>query len=420
MSAICSFDIFDTVLTRATASPIDIFRYLYHDTMREYPQLTNVDREEFVWSRQFSEKRALKKSAGEETSLDNISTELAQIFPFLDPGRIACIELSLEKQLLFPVHKIASLIEKTRKAGSRIIFISDTYLPEPFVRSLLDEHSILRDGDKLYISSSLQLTKRSGSIYPYVLSDLRADASAVLHHGDNKWSDIDQASRYGIKTVWIRDSFATDHEKQVLTRLSTEGVAAPILVGLSKYYRLSNHAFGKSTLVGHFLGPFTVLMALWVIRKSAQKGASMTLFCSRDMFLTWRAAVKIASSTKIANVRGLRYFLVSRQSLYLPSLSYFNTLQDWIARPFDQNSPHAIAKKLGFNAIEELGPVARDIVSDICKNNNTQGIDQLCNALIQEPEVRASFTRAAENLLSYLKKLGIAKPSAAVCIADIG
>jgi predicted HAD superfamily hydrolase len=420
MSEIYSFDIFDTVLTRATASPVDIFRLLYYDIISDYAELASVDREEFVWSRQLSEKRALKKSNGEEASLNNICKELAQIFPFLKPSRICEIELSLERKYLFPVQKLVSIIEEKRKVGSRIVFISDTYLPETFLRSLLDEHGILRDGDRLYVSSSLQLTKRSGSIYPYVLSDLQADACTVIHYGDNKWSDINQANRHGVKTVWIRDSFPTEHERQVLIRLSTDGIAASILVGLSKYYRLRESSLGKSTLVGNFLGPFSVLMALWVIRKSAQKGASMTLFCSRDMFLTWRAAMKIARSTKIADVCGLRYFFVSRQSLYLPSLSYTNTLQDWILRPFDEKSPYAITKKLGFNSIEELSPVTLNIVNEICKNNNTQGIDRLCNALFQEPEVKASYTRAADSLLVYLKKLGMAKPLGTVCVADIG
>jgi len=191
-------------------------------------------------------------------------------------------------------------------------------------------------------------------------------------------------------------------------------------VGLSKYYRLSNHSCGQSTLVGQFLGPFSILMALWVIRRATQKCASTTLFCSRDMFLTWRAAVKIARSTKIADARDLRYFLVSRQSLYLPSLAHSNTLKDWIVRSFDENSPFSIAKKLGFDTVEELGPRARNVVNAICKVNSTKELDQLCNALIQEPEVKTSFTRAAGNLLSYLKKLGIGKSSGSVCIVDIG
>ena len=93
------------------------------------------------------------------------------------------------------------------------------------------------------------MTKHAGTLYNYVLTENNIKASQILHIGDNKNSDILQARKKGIKTLYFpRTSYDTNGElsertlnafcKIVIIHLSVISISADyymdMLIGLIK------------------------------------------------------------------------------------------------------------------------------------------------------------------------------------------
>lgn len=53
-------------------------------------------------------------------------------------------------------------VEQARSVAQRLIFASDMYLPHRFVEELLRDHGLWRDGDRCYVSCAWGSSKQSG------------------------------------------------------------------------------------------------------------------------------------------------------------------------------------------------------------------------------------------------------------------
>ena len=86
------------------------------------------------------------------------------------------------------------------------------YLPLEIITSILVNNQI-NGYEKIYLSSEMGMTKHAGTLYNYVLTENNIKASQILHIGDNKNSDILQARKKGIKTLYFpRTSYDTNGE----------------------------------------------------------------------------------------------------------------------------------------------------------------------------------------------------------------
>jgi FMN phosphatase YigB (HAD superfamily) len=417
---VASFDLFDTVLGRATAEPADVFRLLYLRLAEQQPELRRVPMEEFVWCRQHAERQALGAAAGEETTLAEVAARLSTLIPRLNPDQLAALELEIEAGVIFPVKRIAGLIRQAREAGRQVIFVSDTYLPEDFLANLLDRHGLRAPEDRLYISSTHRLAKRTGSLFRHVISDLATPPGAIQHHGDNHHSDILQARAAGLRTVHIRDTDLNAAESALRHRAGLGKVEQALLVGLSKAYRLRDTETAPHPLVSGLIGPASVLLATWLLRRASARGATQLLFCARDLYFPWKVARRLSPQLGLPAPVRLQYLLVSRQSLYLPTLATRNTLPEWLLRPWDCPDEDALARKLGFPDSSALSASSRNILQRLSKAPDARSFAVLCDELHAEPEVRSRYLRAAQHLRHYLRRLRLSDNEPLVGFADLG
>lgn len=82
-----------------------------------------------------------------------------------------------------------ALLDEARRAGLRVLFLSDMHLPSPTVRSMLDAAGCWQPSDRLWVSSESRARKRDGSLFRLVIDVDDVDPSRTVHVGDHPYSD---------------------------------------------------------------------------------------------------------------------------------------------------------------------------------------------------------------------------------------
>ena len=125
---------------------------------------------------------------------------LDEIYAYL-PEIEQAYEKSVEEELLFTNHEVLELYQYACMQEKRVIAISDMYLDQDFLYTLLDKNGF-NTIEKLFVSSTYRVTKANGNLYTKVLEELQIDnPSKLLHIGDNYYSDIKMAKNIGIEAI---------------------------------------------------------------------------------------------------------------------------------------------------------------------------------------------------------------------------
>jgi len=319
------FDIFDTVLFRSLLDPTDVFRLISYRLKAILPQkMAMVGEDAFVSARSLAEHRArLGKS---EVTLADIWHELTWLVgENLDDAME--VELACEREVLFPNSKICLEITARRAQGLQIAFISDMYLPEYFLRSVLEEHGIMQRDDKIFVSSTSGKTKRSGQLYHHVIADLGGKPGHYHMTGDHRHSDNRVPRSIGLKSKHYRGYRLNRYERRLNDKLKIPHLARSVLVGSIRNGR-TNHGIEVDRLVTDFLGPASLLWAIWSIRRAEDGDLNRLFFMSRDAYLPYLCAKQIATHgrTQIKS----SYLYASRYSLYFASIKNLFEDVQWI------------------------------------------------------------------------------------------
>jgi predicted HAD superfamily hydrolase len=160
------------------------------------------------------------------------------------------------------------------------------YLPESFVRRVLEEKGYA-GYEKLYLSSKVGKTKSTGSLYSHILDDLSVRPEDILHIGDNKISDVQNAQRYGIKAVLydnVIDGFI-ESDKRVKGFVSAVGheVGASILTALAAWRRKMGKDMSYWQKLGYdYAGPVCYGYARFIEREAVRNELDRLFFVARD------------------------------------------------------------------------------------------------------------------------------------------
>jgi len=112
------------------------------------------------------------------------------------------VELDYEANVMTPNRLLVDILEEARRAGKRIIGVSDMYLSAECIVGLLDRHGLSRLLDALYSSADFGYGKSSRRLYEQVLSLEDVAPQTVAHCGDNHTSDYKRAKEVGLHSVW--------------------------------------------------------------------------------------------------------------------------------------------------------------------------------------------------------------------------
>ena len=89
----------------------------------------------------------------------------------ISPAWMQGEEVRLERVSLRPIARTKRRIAQLKRDGQRVVFISDMYLSQEVIREVLVEHEIATPSDPLYVSSDLEMTKRTGELFKHVLKE---------------------------------------------------------------------------------------------------------------------------------------------------------------------------------------------------------------------------------------------------------
>lgn len=185
-----SFDVFDTLIKRDCAKPVDVFYGVETKADKEFQQNTH-----FAKARIQAEATARRKGR-EEVTLDEIYSCLSLEISSDEVEQLKSWELEYEYELCQLNPLIKPVYDYCVKHKKKVVIISDMYLPERVIADILDKVGIHYEA--LFVSSSYMVTKAKGGLFTSVLKQLQIKPSDMLHIGDNKRSDYLMPKALGI------------------------------------------------------------------------------------------------------------------------------------------------------------------------------------------------------------------------------
>ena len=198
---VISFDIFDTLLTRLSYQPQDVF-YL---ALRRWKGVTN----ENLFSERCHAETEMKRIGQLYPTLDEIWHYIGTKCNLSEEQvkQLILLEIRTEKELIKARKPIIELYEYAIRSGKRVIMVSDMYLGSKVLSELLSQVGY-RLPDHIYVSCECKGTKADGSLFVYVLQrEAVSDPSLVFHVGDSIISDGWKARRKGIRSLCIQSAY---------------------------------------------------------------------------------------------------------------------------------------------------------------------------------------------------------------------
>jgi len=197
-----SFDCFDTLLTRPFYEPSDLFLLL--DPL--YRKLTGASGS-FAALRIRGEQaaRAGGRLKGlQDIDLDRIYSVTGLLFGI--PGDVLKAleeeEIRLEMRFCRRRRSGGRLYDRARRAGKKILILSDMYLPSSLLAALLSE-SGYEGWEGILVSSEEGVLKEKGDLYRRCLQKYPEAIGRILHVGDSWKADVEGSRKAGIPSLFF-------------------------------------------------------------------------------------------------------------------------------------------------------------------------------------------------------------------------
>jgi FMN phosphatase YigB (HAD superfamily) len=352
-----SFDVFDTAITRIWFRPEDLFAAVEREL--SHAGLYRGGSGPWAETRIRAERdlrRALNSThsaVSEEISLTAIHDHLATLLSLSPEVRHAAIrlELSLERAASRPIAETRAAILQARAAGQRVVFLSDTYFDEDFVLELLERAGMQPSRQELFTSLSQGYTKRYGSLFVKLMTDLVSAPADIRHLGDNVASDVVAARKLGVNSTLFTTQRANRYESRLYAPM--EGVPTLLraaVAGAARAARLSRHEshprmrqlFETGAVVA---APLLTGFVLWVLIEARRRGLQRLYFLSRDGQILQRIATRLTAW--LDWTIDARYLYASRQSLFLPSILEFgDSVRDWLLEDASDTTLRAVLSRI--------------------------------------------------------------------------
>lgn len=423
--SVASFDVFDTLLTRAVGAPEAVFLLLGRRLAAH--GIVDCSAEVFARQRRLAGDRAAHETGG-DPGLDAIHAELARalLLPPEAAIELMQVEKTLEFELMRPVPGAHALVEAARERGDEVVFVSDTNFDEHDLRDLLDRHGFRRPDERCFTSSGLRASKHRGTLYPIVERELGVSSDRLLHHGDHPRSDIRHARGSGWRTVHRPQARLNRYEQALERHRYETGGLSSAMAGASRAARLSQTAgtSSESALVrvaAGVIGPTLAAWMLQVLLRAQRDGLGCLYFLSRDGEVLLDVARRLDRSLQTGVE--LRYLQGSRTA-WLPAAADEDSGLDSFNLDRDFKSVRTVLASIGLepaHAAEALPPALRDPAS---WDTGLDGPMRLVLAdTVSSPEIRRLALergrRSRDLLVSYLRREGWDRPEP-VGLVDVG
>lgn len=321
-----SVDIFDTILFRSVAKPIDVFESVWQDAMDNEIAGNSMSPVEFQKLRVEMERRARKDAPNREVILKDIY-DLFPKYVSKDIDALRNIEFECEKTICYRNSDIVAWLTNEKKNGKIIVLTSDMYYQSDELKELLIASDIGIDlFDSIIVSCEYKCNKQNGDLFGVLFEKYsNIDPDEMLHIGDNKNSDFDQPKKRGMRAFHydvIPDRLYSifDYEK------IRHDVPLPEILSLRKV-TMSHHeyegeekaAFEMGSAV---IGPVLSLYITWVVERLKALGIDRIYPLMREGYLLGKLLKKEAEFDSFDLL--VHPIYVSRKVTYIPSITNVN------------------------------------------------------------------------------------------------
>lgn len=317
-----SYDIFDTILTRKTATPHGIFA-LMQQRLRENPgnlpeEVTNGFYELRIQGERLA-RYYLREDDNEDVTLDQIYRAIGTT-GLLDDVQTAVLkqmEYETELQNLVPIPRIVEEIREKIADGKRVIFISDMYWDKEHIYGMLEKALPDCRQIPLYVSSDIGKTKATGNMYLYVCEKEGINKESWIHTGDDEEGDYHIPCSLGIAARHVHKNKLISIERAVLKGCGDDP-SIQLLTGLSKNTRLLCGLQGPGE-IGASLGGFLVgSYVVWLLNDARRRGIKTLYFVARDGYVLKEVADLFIQKLRLGICT--KYLYGSRKAWRLPGL----------------------------------------------------------------------------------------------------
>jgi predicted HAD superfamily hydrolase len=411
-----SFGIFETLVARPFAPPYKLFALVAIIAKRNHH--LSVDPSTFEAGRILAEKTARRRAVNHEVTIEDIYAECGSVLKLSkeDVAVLISCEIKLETELCRPIRAGLALLESARHEGARIVFISDTYLPGCALRSILARNGCWKEGDRLYVSCEVGVTKRSGELFRHVLESELIVASQMVHVGSDPHRDVEAPRRFGIGIEPFIQGNLNTRENHLSAAKGFGPLLPSLLAGCSRLVRLGTtettvqHQRVRE-IAAHAAGPFLSGFVLWVLQTAKAKGLKRLYFISRDGFVLLKVAKELARS--VDPTIELRYLYGSRQAWHFPASRGFGLENaPWVWERTTSYSVATILSRLGLvpaavGLLLESAGIPPEVWSEPMSQENEVRLKEV----FLNPRFQKILMREAEEqrawLVVYLKQEGL-------------
>lgn len=407
---IISFDIFDTLVFRNVLKPKEIFKiveikYNNKDLVKGFSKF-RVD----------SEAKARILSGKEDITLNEIYKQMESKYG-KETEKIKKLEMEIEKEFIVKNDFMKNVFDYCIKEGKKVFIISDMYLPENFLESILKRLGY-KGYEKLYVSGELAKTKATGSIYDYVRKDNDISMkSKWLHIGDNLKSDINNAKDKGINVFYYKPPI---ERKKIIGKLTLkESIMNAIQINVSRN-GLDISTFdriGIECVSSIFYG-----FCDWISKFTEMQ--DNLVFLARDGYFPKKVYELLKEKRNLSI--NTSYLLTSRKAFQIPSYALMEknevieVLTQWNAQLNHKLAIKDIYKQVGLDAddfereIETLGLKDKNTILTF---ENREKVKKLL--ALTYTKIKKSLEDRLELVRNYLKQEGVDKYEQ-LNIVDIG
>jgi FMN phosphatase YigB (HAD superfamily) len=418
-----SFDVFDTLLVRTHARPVDVVRAAAEHAVpgpAERPGRAEIVAE-LSRRRGEAEQRALDRLGLDAVGLDAIYAELEGLRALgIEPDELRRAELEVEEHDVRPVRAGTERVRAARSAGRRVVFVSDMYLPPERIRAALDRFEIAQPDEPLYVSGELGVDKRLGGLFDHVLKAEGLRPEDLVHTGDDPVTDDATPRARGI-AVELRDGQRLDRfESAVVADLEAPRAVAARIAGATRAARVAHapaggHLVQAASVAANVAGPLFASYVAWVLRSARAEGIERLYFVARDA----QVLLRIARALRRDGDPELRYLYGSRQAWLLSGVERVDRESlAWLVEP-DPGSPRALLAKLEIDAGEvtaELGGQGLD-PDERLDGGALERFWKLVDGI--EPVIRRRAAAARELTAGYMEQEGLGEPGR-WALVDVG
>lgn len=289
-----SFDVFDTLITRRTASPIGVFllmqKYL---TEKRICIDSEYVSEDFVNLRIKAEKNALNFSKKKAINLQDIYNTLIQMSDISEKesAELMSAEIELETNCAVGIQKNIDILIELHQKKEDIILISDMYLSTSNIKNILKKIDPILDTIPLYVSCDYNATKNDGTLYCVIKKLKNVNYDEWTHYGDNIISDIKVPQLLGINTIYMESRLIPPWEREIKDRIDLNtNLPLQVVLGTTKIIR-TKQDLGEKEEIGASMGGIILFSYVeWIIDQSIGQGIERLYFIARDGYLLKKIA----------------------------------------------------------------------------------------------------------------------------------